>query len=62
MIKIKKMTYHVNIENSKKLASEGEAVETELLLKVLEKSTSEIKDGKSFSLDEVLSKIEKIKN
>ena len=58
---LKNMGILDSFESSKSLAIEGEAVASELLLKVLEKSKSEIEDGKSFSLDEVLNKIEEWK-
>jgi predicted methyltransferase len=58
---LKNMGVLDSFESSKSLAVEGEEVTSELLLQVLEKSKSEIKEGQSFSLKDVLNKVEEWK-
>lgn len=58
---LKNMGVLESFESSKSLAIEGEVVTSELLLQVLEKSKSEIEQGQSFSLKDVLNKVEEWK-
>lgn len=53
---LKNMGILDSFESSKSLAKDGEAVSSELLLKVLEKSKSEIEEGKSYSMKDALNK------
>jgi hypothetical protein len=55
---LKNMGVLESFESSKSLAVEGDNVTTEFLLELLEKSKSEIKDGKSFLLEDLRNKID----
>lgn len=58
---LKNMGILDSFESSKSLATEGAEIPSKLLLEVLEKSKSEIEEGKSFSVEEALIEVKKWK-
>lgn len=58
---LKNMGVLDSFESSKSLAVEGDKVTTEFLLELLEKSKSEIKEDKSFLLEDLRNKIDEWK-